>query len=284
MSHLQEIREEPQPHRAAALGVELRTQDPPPSRHGGEFAAVGAAGEAELVRHPFGGVAVDEIDVTIFQTLQQRMAGRAVQAVPSDVGDRHGLRQAGDAAGEEAEAVGHAEFLSFVKEDLEADADAEQRGPAVERLAQRLLQRAAQPVARWREGADAGEDQAAGRRHLPGVGGDRDPGADVLEGAREVAQVAHSGVDHQGLVAHTERVPLVLGTSADPIRFATAWRSASAAALKAASAAWWPLRAARMSRWRVSRPRSANAWKKSATRVSGKSAVTQLAATSRGAA
>src|SRR3954451_12936136 len=212
------------------------------------------------------------------------MVSHAVQAVPADVGDRHGLRQSGDAAGEEAEAVGQAEFLSFVKEDLEADADAEQRGPAVERLVQRLLQRAAQSVARWSEGAHAGKDQAAGRRHLRGIGGDRDPGADVLEGAHEVAEVAHSGVDHQGLVAHAERVPLVLGTSADPARFATAWRSASAAALKAASAAWWPLRAARTSRCRVSRPRSANAWKKSATRVSGKSAVTHPAANSGGAA
>src|SRR3954447_9218208 len=212
------------------------------------------------------------------------MVSHAVQTVPADVGDRHALRQAGDAARQEAEAVCYAEFLPFLKEDLEADADAEQRGPAVERLVQRLLQRAAQSVARWSEGADAGEDQAAGRRHLLGVGGDRGPGADVLEGAHEVAEVTHSGVDHESRVAHAERVPLVLGTSADPARFATAWRSASAAALKAASAAWWPLRAARTSRWRVSRPRSANAWKKSATRVSGKSAVTQLAATSRGAA
>src|SRR3954447_22566169 len=212
------------------------------------------------------------------------MVSHAVQTVPSDVGDRHGLRQAGDPAGEEAEAVRGAELLPFFKEDLEAHADAEQAGPAVESLMQRLLQRATQSVARWSEGADAGEEQATGFSHPRGIGGDLGPAAGVLEGPHEVAEVAHSGVDHQGLVAHAVRVPLVLGTSADPIRFATAWRSASAAALKAASAAWWPLRAARTSRWRVSRPRSANAWKKSATRVSGKSAVTQLAATSRGAA
>ena len=78
-------------------------------------------------------------------------------------------------------------------------------------------------------------------------------------------------------------VPLVLGTSAAPGRSATACRRARAAALNAASAAWWAFRAASTSRCSVSRPRSASAWKKSATRVSGNSAVTQLAATSRGA-
>src|ERR1700744_6468936 len=202
------------------------------------------------------------------------MVSRAVQAVPANVGERHGLRQAGDPAGKEGETVRGAEFLPFLKKDLEPDTDAEQPGPGVERRVQRLLQRAAQPVAGGREGADAGEEQAVGRRHPLGIGGDGDPGADPLQGPHEVAEVAHSSVDQEGLVAHTERVPLVLGTSADPARRATAWRSARATALKAASAAWWPLRAARTSRWRVSRPRSAKAWKKSATRVSGKSAVT----------
>ena len=57
----------------------------------------------------------------------------------------------------------------------------------------------------------------------------------------QVAEIAHSGVqDHHlrrtGGAAHCDSVPLVLGTSAEGRR-ATAWRKASATALKAASAA-----------------------------------------------
>src|SRR4051812_40973105 len=99
------------------------------------------------------------------------MVSHAVQTVPSDVGYQHGRRQTGDPAGEEAETVGKPELLSFLKKDLEADADAEQPGAAPERLAQRLLHSAADRLAGWREGADPGEEQAAGRRHPPGIGG-----------------------------------------------------------------------------------------------------------------
>jgi hypothetical protein len=150
---------------------------------------------------------------------------------------RHGRRQAGDAAGEQAEAVGGAELLPFVEEDLEADADAEEEGAAVERLVKRRLQRPTQRLAGWREGADAGEQEAALRRDPRGVQGDLTTPPNPLQRAHQVPEVAHAGIDDESAAAHAERVPFVLGTSAAPDRSATACRSARAAALNAASAA-----------------------------------------------
>jgi hypothetical protein len=87
--------------------------------------------------------------------------GQAVQAVPADVRNRNARREPGDPPGQQAEAVNRRPLLAGLEEELEPHADAEEEGAPVESLAKRRLQRAAQRLAGRREGADAGEQQAA---------------------------------------------------------------------------------------------------------------------------
>src|SRR6185295_6219709 len=101
--------------------------------HRREGAAMGAAGELRLLGHVLRRIAVDEVDVAppavaLGETREERVVRHAVQAVPADVGHGDRAGQAGDAAGEETEAVRDAELLPLLKEDLETDADTEEPG------------------------------------------------------------------------------------------------------------------------------------------------------------
>ena len=68
-----------------------------------------------------------------------------------------------DRAGEQAEAGGAAQLGGRVEEQLQAEADAEDRHPGVAALGDQLVEAAlADPLHRPREGADAGQDQPVG--------------------------------------------------------------------------------------------------------------------------
>ena len=71
---------------------------------------------------------------------------------------------AGDPAGEEAEPVGRLRLLAGLEEELEADADAEQPGAALERPRGAPPRSAPRSASRGgAKGADAGQQQAAPR-------------------------------------------------------------------------------------------------------------------------
>ena len=89
------------------------------------------------------------------------MLGHVVQPVPPHVRQLDSGRQRGDPSGQQPEAVGRAELGRGLEQELEADTDAEQPAAVVERVAQRLLEPAAQALARRTEGADAGQDAGA---------------------------------------------------------------------------------------------------------------------------
>ena len=73
----------------------------------------------------------------------------------------------GDRAREQAEAVGAAELGGRVEEQLQAEADAEDRHAGVAALGDQLVEaELADPLHRPREGADAGQDHAVGGAHL----------------------------------------------------------------------------------------------------------------------
>ena len=165
---------------------------------------------------------------------------------------RPGASSARHRARQQAEALGAAELLGALEEQLQAEADAEDRRPRRGPLGDQLVEPGrADPLHRPREGADAGQDQAVGGAHSSGSAQIVAARADVLERLLDRAQVPHPVVQDQirraaaprrgRLDAHSLSVPLVEGTPVSSGSIETATRSARAKALKEASIMWWAL-------------------------------------------
>ena len=160
---------------------------------------------------------------------------------------------------DDAEALGPTLLGRGVKRELHAQADAEDRRPGRDALPQQLVQaKLAQAVHRARKRAHARHHEARGCPQLRLVAADARARADVLERLLHRAAVAHPIVDDRdldrllGRVDHHVSVPLVLGTPVSVGSIATAWRSARANALNAASIMWCALLPASTRRCRVS--------------------------------
>ena len=184
------------------------------------------------------------------QTLDQRRIGsEEANLVPADVRELQRPRSSTRTSPETMpETARPAELGGGVEGQLHPQADTEHRRARREALAQQLVQaELAQVVHRAREGPHAGQDEP-GRRAQPVVlRADARARADVLERLLHRAAVAHAVVDDgdvHGLgeqARHAVSVPFVLGTPVSVGSIATAWRSARAKALKAASIMWWAL-------------------------------------------
>ena len=155
-------------------------------------------------------------------------------------------------AGQQAEPVGAAELLAALEEQLQAEADAEDRRPRRGPLGEQLVEAGrADPLHRPREGADAGQDQPVGGADRLGVGADRGARADVLERLLDRAQVAHpvvraidalpAAIRGRSSRSAFRAFPWCEGTPVSSGSIETATRSARAKALKAASIMWWAL-------------------------------------------
>ncbi len=194
-----------------------------------ELAAVGAAGEAQLVRHPLGGVAVDEVGVAPFslrlpQPGQERVVRHVVQAVPADVRDRHALGQAGHPAGRGGRArrsprtppasKGIWNPTQMPSSQAPRSSAARRAASISPRTASRGGAKAPTPGSRRQRAAAISAGSAVIRGAARGV----------LQGPHQVAEVAHPGLDDDRLggvgTAPIESAPLVLGTSAAPGRTA----------------------------------------------------------------
>src|SRR5688572_16514955 len=236
IAHLQIVAQQPEAGVAAAFRMKLRAQDPATAGGGRKRTAVQATGKADVVRRSFRRVTVDEIDVAIQQSLEQGMICRLPKAIPADVWHGHLCWQPGDPSRQQAQAIRRLELLARLEKELKADADPEQPSAPYERFAKRLLHGSPQGLPRRRERPDSRQKKTAARRNPRWIASDLRRGTQMLQGAHEVAEVTNPGVD-DGHLFHAERVPLVLGTSVNPARTATAALNARAAALKAASAA-----------------------------------------------
>ena len=176
----------------------------------------------------------------------ERVVGRGgLDVVPAHVRQAARAVEPRDRARQQPEA-GHVALAGALEQSCRPDADAEQAGAAGASAAS---------IAGTRPRACERRHGAARPRRRPGITtsaraaharrGRRSPRtlrADALEGGAQRAQVARAVVDQHD--AH--RTPLVLETpSRARGRAATAWRSASASALNAASTTWWSSLAAR---------------------------------------
>ena len=87
-------------------------------------------------------------------------------------------------------------FLAVLKQQLHADADAQQGPAAGGRLAHQVLEATAPQSCRARaKGANAGDDHAVRRPHLILVGCQHHRRADVLKSPLHIAQIANAVVD-----------------------------------------------------------------------------------------
>src|SRR5262249_47555121 len=133
-----------------------------------------------------------------------------------------------------------------------------------------------------RERADAWQDDPPRLRDARRVRGEVHARAEPLERAPHRRRVADAVVEERdgGRGARAGRLPSV-GRTPPPVT-AIAARSARAADLKTASAAWWPFRARRTSTWRLNFPRNAADFQNSSTSANGKSFVTRRSSLSTG--
>ena len=209
------------------------------------------------------------------QPVEQRRAGlREAHLVPADVRELQRARPASarTSPGTMPRPSRAAELGGGVEGELHAQADAEHRRARGDALAQQLVEAELAQVAPSRAGRRP-RRAAPGRRPRAaavGVAADDGARADVLERLLHRAAVAHAVVDDGDL--HAARRSGRLMRSASPScsarpsrwgRCATAWRSARANALKAASIMWWALLPASTRRCRVSLALLASARKNS---------------------
>ena len=138
--------------------------------------------------------------------------------------------------------LGAVVLLGALEQQLHPQAQPEQRyagaGPLDQELLQPELTDRAHPGGK---GADAGQHQTVHLAQKLGVAAGLHARADVLERLFGRAAIAHAVVDQPDTggpltrIAHEVRVPFVLGTPVSVGSIATAWRSARANALNAAS-------------------------------------------------
>ena len=142
---------------------------------------------------------------------RQRRRALEADGVPADVRQLQALgAQRHDPAAQQAEALGAAELLGALEEQVHPQAQPDDRHARGRALAHERVEAAvAQPPHRLRQRADAGQHEAVGRREHLDVGGQQRLGADALEGLLDRAAVAHAVVDDPD---HSVSVPLVDGT------------------------------------------------------------------------
>ena len=152
------------------------------------------------------------------------------------------------------------------------EAEAEHRHAGVDALVQQLVEpERADRLHRLAERAHAREDDQRGVADAVVVGRPVGRRADVLERLLDAAEVAHAVVDDRDA---RHRSPLVDGI-APPASgsIATAWRSARANALNAASTMWCGLRPASMRTCSVSFAADATARKNSSSSPASQPAI-----------
>ncbi len=169
------------------------------ARHGGGHLAamIGGGGKIAGIRR-VEGEAVEEIGLA---RRDQGMRRRQGDVVPAHVRhpQRIGRLELGDRAGDPAEPGMGAELLARIRQQLHADADAQEgvglvTHPAVERI-DHAGDRGERSHAGG-EGADARQDDAIGTRHDRRIGGDVDvDGTGRAQGIFHGAQVARAIVD-----------------------------------------------------------------------------------------
>ena len=153
--------------------MELDAEDVVALGRAGEARAVGGAAE-QLARLRPRREGVDEVEGRLgLDPLGQARLALPAHRRPADVGDLQARRvELVDLAGEQAEALGPAELGGRVEEQLQAEADAEDRHAGAAALGDQLVEAArADALHRPREGADPGQDQAVGGANSSGVVG-----------------------------------------------------------------------------------------------------------------
>ena len=128
-----------------------------------------------------------------------------------------------------------------LEQELHAEAAAEQRNAAARQLVEQLVEATgAQQLHSRGERADTGQDQAVGAPQRVVIGAQDGARADALDGLLHRAAVPDPVVDDPDGDRHQSvSVPFVDGMPVSAGSIATAWRSARANALNAASIMWW---------------------------------------------
>ncbi len=173
-----------------------------------------------------GRIAVCEVDVDSFETVQERRGATDGKRVPAHVG--HAARaQPPHRTAQEAEPA--AALLARLEQQLHAHADAERRPSAFRAIAQGVRD-VRQAPGRALDVADAGDHRQRRLAHRVRVGRDDRLRAGARQRGRDAAQVPCPVVDEDDVhpSPFVERTPSLL--------IAQAWRSAWPSALKAASA------------------------------------------------
>ena len=213
--------------------MQLATEDPPPLECGHESPSVLAP------RHgPASGGVREPVAVGVVGRSPAQQAGSRSRrhGVPAELRNTNGVGEAPEATRNHAQ-TGHAgRFLRAFTQQLHAEADPE-RGPT---LRHPRLQGPDEPGSL--QGGHPRCEAADPRKHHEGgrADGIRVPAplhvcTQATQGRRHAGRVGQSRLDEE----YAHRTPFVLGTP--PPRTATAVRSATATALKAASARWWSL-------------------------------------------
>jgi hypothetical protein len=179
--------------------MELDAEDVAPLRRAGEALAVLGRAEHVLAGRA-DGEGMDEVEGRVgVDPLGERRLVLPVDRLPTDVRDlQAGRVDRGHLAREQPEALGAAELRGALEEQLQPEADAEDRRPRQGPLGDQPVEPGRpDPLHRPREGTDAGKDQTVGGPDLVGIGGDRRPRPDVLERLLDRAQIAHPVIQDQ---------------------------------------------------------------------------------------
>src|SRR5215218_5328151 len=270
-----EVGEQPQARGARLLRVELDAVDVLALGGTSEAGTVLGGAEQILGAGP-GREGVDEVERRPRrQPLREARLALPAHRRPADVRDLEAIRLELDHRPlQQAEPAGAAELGGRIEEQLQAEADPEDRDARLAPLGDQLLQaELTDPLHRPRHRADAGQDHPVGGLHLDRVAGDRRGDADVLERLLGRAQVAHPVIEDRDPGAHSLRVPLVEGTPLSSGSIETATRRARAKALNAASIMWWALDPERTQMCRVSFELLATARKNSSASSLSKPAI-----------
>ena len=195
----------------AFFGVELGGEDVVAPDGGGEGVAVFGAGGDDAGIGGLGVEAVDEIDVAAAGDAAVEGAVRAgdFDLVPADLRDFQAVfnREPDDAARENAQAGGAGiKFFAAVEQRLVADADAQKGFAGVDEVAGGFEQFLfAERVDAIVEGADAGQDQAAGVADFFRFLDQTDVGTHLEQRFVDAAQVAGTVIKQSNHVVKNRR-------------------------------------------------------------------------------
>src|SRR5712692_1071385 len=186
-----EVLEEPQAPALALLRVELGGEERAPPHRRGEGDAVRARGDAQRRIRRFGIVGVDEVEVRPARdAVEEAQIAAVLDLIPAHVGDLEAGRKAAHRARDHVEPLALAELLALGKQELVAQADAEERAVAVEAGPQRFQQAERLEIAHGVvEGAVAGEHDGLGVGHHARILGDHGAHAEPAEGLLDAAEI-----------------------------------------------------------------------------------------------